>query len=689
MQINKSLGQINIPHTIDWTKSLDELVRQLRIMPSEVILISQDILTEAQETHLCNLSYSVPDAVWIVMLDDPDSWIVPKKCPIIFQDFLLKPSDLNQILPFRITQALQRARLNNIHMRHIIGFKLMIEKFLYPICICDNHFQPLYKNNCWESTVNEKETSFWSQINTDPIKLTLPSTIMINDKNNLPMKMNLIMSQIEWEGETAYCMLLSPYMDTLSDQSLKTSFYSNVKSHLIQPAEQLMDLLKDRNLNKIEYQKATEKAHTITSQLYTKISAITEISQIENGSFSLKKEKFDLLPVFNNAIQKYTDQTNNSKITLQVLLPDSINPLLGDKDRIKSIIEHLLDNAFKYTKQGNVDISVLAGKDHVACSVLDTGVGLKPEKLKTIFDPLESLNDGQQVLNMGLPLVKVIIKAHGGKIWMESEPGQGCRLTFTLPYYNKKSVLESELLQAQRKNQSTNNVFTLFTLQLSFFDDEELNIKITHLLKSTFKEVGFFLRDESSKYYLICQSYITIPMLRQFKKSLKQVLLENAQYDLLDFNFKLLEYPADAKNVETMIDQIDEDLKNEIRLNHQCEILIVDDEEAIIDTLNRMLRQTGYRHIHTASNGLQALNRIEKHIPDLIILDMRMPEMSGYELLGRLKENPKYRFIPVAIMSGYPLKNDLLERAECTPDIVTLNKPIPKDEFLHKVYYLL
>ncbi|MBN1551726.1 response regulator, partial [bacterium] len=250
-------------------------------------------------------------------------------------------------------------------------------------------------------------------------------------------------------------------------------------------------------------------------------------------------------------------------------------------------------------------------------------------------------------------------------------------------------ILENEIYKAKKCYQTTGTVFTLFTLQLESFNQDELEGRITRLLKSSFKDLRFFLKDGCSKYYLICQCQLTPAVLQQYKRNLKQILLESQNAKWRDFSYKLLEYPSDSLTPESMFEKIDEGLLHEIKSNHASEILIVDDESSIQDTLNRILRQAGYRHVYTASNGMQALTRIEKRVPDLIILDMRMPEMSGYELLGRLKENPVYRAIPVILMSGFPIKEDLLTGTEYAPDIIKLNKPIMRDDLLNNVYYLL
>ena len=684
VQVKHLLTHQNFEYHMEWCNTLDELIRELRMMSFDLILVSQTILKEAKETHWCNLSYSASESIWIALIDNPDAWRPPQKCPVQFHECIIKPLDLNETFPFRLSQVIKRTRLSNAWISRLSAFKSIIENLENPICIFDLQHRPLYKNKNWLATIDDSGSSILSQIN--PGQDT--QIITIHDINHLPVKMVLNQSRLEWNGNEALFVMLSPCLDTFSDPLYKTSVYSNVKTHLVQPVEQLMAFFNNLSQDKSNLESSAEEAQTITSELYSKISALAEISQFQNGDMNIKKEQFDLLPILNEVIQKYESVSEQKNVALQVLLPESIKPLLGDRDRIQCILSYLLDNAFEYNKSGSIDVSVLSGREHVACSIFYTGQDMKADTLKTIFAPLHAVKDVSHS-SMSLPLVKLIIEAHGGKIWAEGEQGQGTHFTFTLPYFNKKSVLLNELTQALKKYQSTTEHFTLFTLHLHNFEDKSFNSAIESVLKSSFESVTFTVQDEASHHYLISQTPINQSQLQVFRKAFKQCLLDLDRGDCLDFHYKLIRFPDDTDNIEFMVETADENLISETQTIHAKEILIVDDEDAVLDTLNRMLRQAGYRHIHTAGNGEKALVRIEKQIPNLIILDMRMPEMSGYELLGRLKENPKYRAIPILIMSGFPLSDGLRNEAESSLDMATLSKPISRQELLQAVYNLL
>ena len=111
--------------------------------------------------------------------------------------------------------------------------------------------------------------------------------------------------------------------------------------------------------------------------------------------------------------------------------------MYADKDRIIQVFTNLVGNALKFTKQGRIEISVVDRTDVVECGVYDTGPGITKEDLPLIFSKFQQFSriagSGEKGTGLGLSITKGIIELHKGKIWVESEVGQGSKFTFTLP----------------------------------------------------------------------------------------------------------------------------------------------------------------------------------------------------------------------------------------------------------------
>ena len=128
----------------------------------------------------------------------------------------------------------------------------------------------------------------------------------------------------------------------------------------------------------------------------------------------------------------------NAGISLQLDAPDELPPILVDRDRINQVFDNLLGNAIKFSPRGGtITIRVEAVDDIVRLTIADTGVGIPADKLERVFDRFYQV-DGSATrrfggAGLGLAIVRRIIEAHGGQIWVESDLGQGSSFKFTLP----------------------------------------------------------------------------------------------------------------------------------------------------------------------------------------------------------------------------------------------------------------
>ena len=138
------------------------------------------------------------------------------------------------------------------------------------------------------------------------------------------------------------------------------------------------------------------------------------------------------------ALQSCEIAATNAGITLQLDEPDELPSILVDRDRINQVFDNLLGNAIKFNPRGGtITIHLETVGDMVQLTVADTGVGIPADKLEKVFDRFYQV-DGSATrrfggAGLGLAIVRRIIEAHGGQIWVESELGQGSAFKFTLP----------------------------------------------------------------------------------------------------------------------------------------------------------------------------------------------------------------------------------------------------------------
>jgi signal transduction histidine kinase len=168
------------------------------------------------------------------------------------------------------------------------------------------------------------------------------------------------------------------------------------------------------------------------------IEDLLDISKIETGRMVLNLETLDLREVVQEVGRSFLARIQGKGLELKTHLPEGKVALYADRDKLAQVFANLLDNALKFTREGSIEIYVLEeGRRQVACRVSDTGPGLAPEFLSKLFHKFQQAPGeeagGAKGTGLGLAISKGIVELHGGRIWAESQPGQGTRFTFTLP----------------------------------------------------------------------------------------------------------------------------------------------------------------------------------------------------------------------------------------------------------------
>jgi two-component system sensor histidine kinase GlrK len=175
-------------------------------------------------------------------------------------------------------------------------------------------------------------------------------------------------------------------------------------------------------------------------RLIGSVNSILDLSSMEAKMMDYDFRECELIPVIQEIVLRFAPIALKNEITLESELPPHLSPVKIDEDRIRQVIENLLGNALKFTsKGGKVTIFAILKRNrkaYVEVSVSDTGCGIPKADLKKIFDKFKRTESGRETAGgtgLGLSIAKHIIAAHGGEIWVESEPGKGSTFFFALP----------------------------------------------------------------------------------------------------------------------------------------------------------------------------------------------------------------------------------------------------------------
>ncbi len=175
------------------------------------------------------------------------------------------------------------------------------------------------------------------------------------------------------------------------------------------------------------------------------ISDLLDVSRIEAGKIQLNKEKTNMNNLINDTLKLFQQPAKDKNIKLEVSLPPEPPQLNVDPDKITQVITNLIGNAMKFTPSGgSITLAAYIFESSLQVDVVDTGIGIPQKDLDRVFDKFYQVSGLDNKMKakgtgLGLPICKGIVEKHGGKIWAESEPGQGSKFSFVLPLNQKEA----------------------------------------------------------------------------------------------------------------------------------------------------------------------------------------------------------------------------------------------------------
>jgi signal transduction histidine kinase len=178
--------------------------------------------------------------------------------------------------------------------------------------------------------------------------------------------------------------------------------------------------------------------HSSGKHLLGLINDILDLSKVEAGRMELDLAKFDVASALSNAMTLVRERAQRHNVALKMTVDPALGEVTADERKVKQILVNLLTNAVKFTPDGgSIDVTARREQDAVVVAVRDTGIGIAPEDHAAVFEEFRQVGRDytkkQEGTGLGLTLTKKFVELHGGRIWVESEPGKGSTFTFTIP----------------------------------------------------------------------------------------------------------------------------------------------------------------------------------------------------------------------------------------------------------------
>jgi signal transduction histidine kinase len=222
----------------------------------------------------------------------------------------------------------------------------------------------------------------------------------------------------------------------------KSEFLANMSHELRTPLNAIIgfsELLAERlygDLNE-KQEEYLGDIHASGQHLLSLINDILDLSKIEAGRMELELTDFDLPTAVDNALTLIRERAGRRGIALHQAMDQQLGQIRGDERKIKQVLLNLLSNAIKFTPEGGrIEVRAKQVDRSVVVSVTDTGVGIAPEDQEAIFEEFRQVGTADKKVEgtgLGLALSRKLIELHGGRIWVESQMGEGSTFTFTIP----------------------------------------------------------------------------------------------------------------------------------------------------------------------------------------------------------------------------------------------------------------
>ncbi len=420
------------------------------------------------------------------------------------------------------------------------------------------------------------------------------------------------------------------------------------------------------------------------------IGEILDISKIEAGKMELYISRFDLGTLVDEVTATVQPLIEKNRNRLMTTCDQDLGLMQTDETKVRQILFNLLSNAAKFTENGTIKLSVDRETtdqnnpidrgdkvDTIVIQVSDSGIGMSEQQIESLFrefsqvDPSSTRRHGGT--GLGLAISRRFSQMMGGDVNVTSTPGTGSIFTAKLPMMVPGTTdIPSEnigLLEAGFSREVGSSSYSPNTI-LVIDDDPTVHQLMRPLLeKERFHVVsamdgrrGIELAREIHPRAIILdilmpeldgRSVLTEIKADQKLADIPVIIVSLVDHKNLGFALGATDYltkPFERERLLSILRRYQCDL-------HTCRVLLLEDDLDTRDLLNRLLIAAGCSTV-TATNGREGLRAMEASIPDIILLDLMMPEMDGFEFLERVRQEPLWRNTPIIVITAMELNDD-------------------------------
>ena len=491
----------------------------------------------------------------------------------------------------------------------------------------------------------------------------------------------------------------------------KSKFLANMSHELRTPLNAVIgiaEMLREdaEDLGQDDFLEPLDRISRAGKHLLHLINEVLDLSKIEAGKLEFHFEDFNPAALVQDAATTVEPLAEKNGNRITVRCADDAGGMHADLTRVRQIVLNLLSNACKFTEGGEVTVELARerskGRDWLVFTVADTGIGMTPEQLAKLFEEFSqadsSITRKYGGTGLGLAISQRLCHMMGGDIDVASTSGEGTTFTVRLPAGTDGETAEPVEAAAERQAPEPDVGRPAASNTVLVVDDDAT---VRDLMRR-------FLAREGFDVVTAKDGEEGLRLARELGPSVMTLDVIMPGLDGWDVLQRLQEDPELAKIpviMLTILDEvnkgyalgatdyvtkpIDRDRLRAILAKYKSDgegqhVLLVDDDAATRKLLNRTLAGEGWR-VGEAENGRVALERIAETRPDLIILDLMMPEMDGFEFLAEFRKVPEHREIPVVVLTGADLSEEDRRQLSGGVERVLQKAAYGRDELLEEL----
>ncbi|MFQ3645856.1 MAG: GAF domain-containing protein [Anaerolinea sp.] len=487
---------------------------------------------------------------------------------------------------------------------------------------------------------------------------------------------------------------------------LKSQFLANMSHELRTPLNSIIGFSRvmlrgiDGPLTEMQEQDLTTIFNS-GNHLLNLINDILDQAKIEANEMQLKLERFDVKPMIEGVKSIAVGLIKDKPLQLFVEVAPNLPQAFADEFRTRQILLNLMSNAIKFTAQGSVTLRVYQtqtddGKVAIRADVIDTGIGIAEEDMPILFEQFRqvdnSLTRTAGGTGLGLPISKALAELQGGQLLVESQVGVGSTFSVIIPTEPASADAATTLTLHLQDGESVNGAGS---------DDTKVTSPVPATTTTQIAPRVELPAMPAKREVLIIED--NKDMVDQFRRTLQREGFEVVTADhpsyaeamvgqlrptmvLLDVNFAQgagwqiltnLKRRDDTGEIPIIVTTLSPERERAlaagadrylqrpfmpdqlVKLVREVEaefsrqrILVIDDQPEALRLLKQILSESGHYRVYVADNGQDGISMVARRRPDLVVLDLRMPNMDGFAVLNELRANPETAKIPVMVVTG-------------------------------------